>query len=175
MALSPGAEAPDFDLSSTEDALLSLRDEAPRGAVVLYVFRGAAGGRVREDLAALSRSLPALARRRARPLGLSPQPLAALKALQAELGLGFPLLHDDRDFAAAYGVAAAGEGEPDPSPALFLIGTDRRLLWQAPPAADLGGALGEISRQLSALAPASASYPRAVVNRLIGRRVGRSG
>jgi peroxiredoxin len=173
MPPSPGDEAPDFDLSSTESALLALRDEAPRVAVVLYVFRGEADERVRANLVALASARPALARLGARPLVLSPLPLAALAALQAELRLDFPLLHDDRDFAAAYGVAAVGEGEPPAPPALFLIGHDRRLLWLANPLASVEEALGEVRGRLAALAPAGRSYPRAVINRLVGRRVGR--
>ncbi|MCL4836519.1 MAG: redoxin domain-containing protein [Thermoanaerobaculia bacterium] len=174
MALSPGEEAPDFDLSSTENALLALRDEAPRLAVLLYVFRGEAGEGVRADLAALARARPGLTRLGARPLVLSPLPLAALAALQAELRLDFPLLHDDRDFAAAYGVAAAEDGEPPPAPALFLIGHDRRLLWLANPAGSVEGGLDEVRRRLAALAPASRSYPRAVLSRFVGRRVARN-
>ncbi|HSM50420.1 MAG TPA: redoxin domain-containing protein [Thermoanaerobaculia bacterium] len=174
MALSPGDEAPDFDLSSTESALLALRDEAPRVAVLLYVFRGEADERIRADLALLARARPELARLGARPLVLSPLPLAALAVLQAELRLDFPLLHDDRDFAAAYGVAAAGLGEPPAAPALFLVGHDRRLLWLVNPASHVEEALGEVRGRLATLAPASRSYPRAVINRLVGRRVGRS-
>jgi len=173
MTLSPGAEAPDFDLSSTENALLALRDEAPRVAVLLYVFRGEAGERIRTDLSLLARARPELARLGARPLVLSPLPLAALAALQAELRLDFPLLHDDRDFAAAYGVAAAAEGEPPAPPALFLVGHDRRLLWLANPAPRVDEALGDVRSHLAALAPSSRSYPRAVINRLVGRRVDR--
>lgn len=173
MALSPGDEAPDFDLSSTENALLALRDEVPRVAILLYVFRGEADERVRADLSRLARAGPELARLGARRLVLSPLPLAALAALQAELRLDLPLLHDDRDFAAAYGVAAAAEGAPPPTPALFLVGHDRHLLWLANPVADVEGALEEVRNRLAALAPSSRSYPHAVINRLVGRRVGR--
>lgn len=173
MPLSPGDAAPDFDLTSTEDALLSLRDELPWYAVVLYIFRGEADARVRADLQALARARPTLARQRARPLGLSPLPLATLKALQGELALGFPLLFDDRDFAAAYGVPAGGEGEPAPAPALFLVGGDGKLLWLENPVAGIDAALAQIDKALAAIAPARGSYPRAVINRLVGRRVDR--
>ena len=36
--LSPGDEAPNFDLTSTEDVVLMLRDEVSRTAALLYFF-----------------------------------------------------------------------------------------------------------------------------------------
>ena len=48
--VSIGDTAPNFDLSSTEDALLMLKDEVIRTAVVLYFFADAGSERVRRDL-----------------------------------------------------------------------------------------------------------------------------
>lgn len=45
-ALAIGDVAPNFDLSSTEDVLLMLRDEAPRTAVLLYFFSPDAEGQL---------------------------------------------------------------------------------------------------------------------------------
>jgi len=106
MAVSIGDEAPNFDLSSTEDVLLMLRDEVIRTTQLLYFFADAGSDQVRRDLDALSRGLDDLAPLTCRVLAVSPLPLDALKALQAERKLLFPLLHDDRNFSAAYGVAA---------------------------------------------------------------------
>ncbi len=59
--VSIGDEAPNFDLSSTEDALLMLKDEVIRTAVVVYFFADPASDRVQRDLDALSRRVEALA------------------------------------------------------------------------------------------------------------------
>jgi peroxiredoxin len=173
MPLAIGDEAPNFDLSSSEDVLLMLRDEVARTPVVLYVFRDAADPGVGEDLAALAAARAELGRRRARVLAVAKQPLAELKKLQAERRLPFALLHDDRDFCAAYGVVAAEEGGPA-RPALLLVDRDQKIRWQAAPGATAAAAMGEILRQLDAHAPVHASYPRSVVNRFIGRGVKRA-
>ena len=52
--LVPGVEAPNFDLTSTEDVVLMLRDEVPRMAVVLYFFADPGSDRSRQDLQVLA-------------------------------------------------------------------------------------------------------------------------
>lgn len=170
MSLNIGDEAPNFDLSSSEDVLLMLRDEVARTPIVLYLFRDAGDPGVGEDLAALAAARAELARRRARVLAVARQPLADLKRLQAERKLPFPLLHDDRDFSAAYGVVPAGEGGVA-RPALLLVGRDQKIRWQAGPGTSAAAAMPEILRELDAHAPIHTSYPRSVVNRFIGRGV----
>ena len=170
MPLRIGDEAPNFDLTSTAGVLLMLRDEVPRTAVVLYVTREAGGERARRDLAALARAEPALVRRRARVLALSPAPLAQLTALAAELALPFPLLHDDRSFTAAYDVHAREDGLP-PSPALYLIHRDQHIRWMANPVAAVDQALREVETVLATKASSAVNYPRAVLNRWIERLV----
>jgi peroxiredoxin len=165
-----GDEAPNFDLTSTEGVVLMLRDEVPRTAVVLYVFADPASEGARRDLASLAAQTAALQRLRAKVLAMSPAPLAALQAAQRELGLDFPLLHDDRGFAAAYGVAAAA-AEGASAPALALVGRDQRLLWLAHPAPPATEALPEILKLLRAQPSPTALYPRSVVNRLVDRWV----
>ena len=160
-----GDEAPNFDLSSTEDAVLMLCDEVPRTAVVLYFFADAEDERVRHDLMNLSAARSRLARRRAKPLAVSSLPLEQLKKLQAELQLLYPLLHDGRDFAAAYGVGSA-EGLT-PAPALFVIGSQQRVLWLARPLATVASALPQIEGVLRAQPSATAGYPQRVINRFI--------
>jgi len=93
-----GDEAPNFDLSSTEDALLMLKDEVVRTAIVVYFFADPASDRAHRDLDALNRGLDSLARAGARVLAVSPAKLDELKKLQVERKLLFPLLHDDRGF-----------------------------------------------------------------------------
>ena len=173
MPLNIGDEAPNFDLSSSEDVLLMLRDEIARSPIVLYVFRHSGDPGVSEDLAALAAARVELARRRARVLGVSKQALAELKALQMERRLPFALLHDDRDFCTAYDVPAPAEGAVA-APALLLVGRDQRVVWKASPGTRAAAAMSEVLQQLDGHTPIPASYPRAVVNRFIGRGVKRA-
>lgn len=171
--IEPGREAPNFDLSSTEDVLLMLRDEVVRTAVVLYFF-AADDDRSRRDLSALAASRDALAEDGARILGVSPLKLPVLKELQKELGLPFPLLQDDRGFAARYGalVSAEGEGEAEESAAPALVAVDRyqKVLWAGTPAS-VETEIAAVRSALSSLPRASDSLPSSVVNRWIDRLV----
>jgi len=163
-------EAPNFDLSSTEGAVLMLRDEASRTSVVLYFFADPADSRTHQDLDALNLHLDRLARRGARVLAVSPAPLDDLKKLQAGRKLLFPLLHDDRNFSAAYGVTAPEEGKPALS-ALVLVSRRQRVLWQANPAASVAAALPELEKALGDQPSPAKSYPKSVINRLIDKLV----
>lgn len=169
-AISIGDEAPNFDLTSTEDALLMLRDEVSQSALVLYFFADPESERARRDLDALNRDLPDLARRRARVLAVSPAKLDDLKRLQAERKLLFPLLHDDRGFSASYGVVAAEEGKVS-EPAMVLVSRRQKVLWLANPVAAAADALPQVTKLLSALPSPTASYPRKVINRIVDRWV----
>ena len=162
--LSIADEAPNFDLSSTENAVLMLRDEVARNAAVVYFFADPADERARRDLDALNRHLDRLARRSARVLAVSPAKLDDLKKLQAERKLLFPLLHDDRSFSASYGV------EP-PAPALVVVGRKQRILWLANPVADVAEALPQVDQVLADQPSPAKSYPKSVINRLVDRLV----
>jgi peroxiredoxin len=173
-----GDEAPNFDLTSTEDVLLMLRDEVPRTAVVLYFFASPAEPRAVADLDALSARRAALAELDAKAMAISPAPLAELKKLQAERRLGFPLLHDDRGFAKAYGVeprspgAEAPSGTPEPAPpALYVVDRWQKILWLQNPVASVAAALPEIEKLLAKTPPPTALYPKKVINRWIARWV----
>jgi len=159
--------APNFDLSSTEDAVLMLRDEVARTAVLVYFFAGRSDGesdaRTHGDLDALNQHLDRLARLRARVLAVSPAKLDDLKKLQAGRKLLFPLLHDDRNFSAAYGVSSA--------PALVLVSRQQRILWLANPVAPVAGALPQVLKVLEGEPSPMKSYPKSVVNRLIDKIV----
>lgn len=165
--LSIGDEAPNFDLSSTESAVLMLRDEVARTSVVLYFFAGfsdeGADDRVQRDLDALHQSLDRLARLSTRVLAVSPAPLDALKKLQAERKLRFPLLHDDRNFSASYGVAS--------EPALVVVSLRQRVLWLANPVASVADAMPQVETVLKTQPSPAKSYPKSVINRLIDRIV----
>jgi peroxiredoxin len=175
MALAIGDEAPNFDLSSTEGVLLMLRDEVIQRAAVLYFFANPGAeivpDRVVRDLVALSNRRAELARARTRILAVSPTPLDRLKKLQVEHKLLYPLLHDDRAFSAAYGVAA--EDGAAPEPALVVVSREQKVLWQAnpTPAAGIEGALPEIVKLLRDLPSPAKGYPKSVVNKLIDRWV----
>jgi peroxiredoxin len=166
--LAVGDAAPNFDLTSTEDVVLMLRDEVSRTPVVLYFFAEPASERARGDLASLSRDLPALAHLRAKVLAVSPAPLAELKRLQRDLNLRFPLLHDDRGFSAAW--VGGAEGTPT-APALALVGHDQRVLWLAAPAPTAAEALPEFLRLIKDQPASTALYPKRVINRLVDRWV----
>jgi peroxiredoxin len=167
--LEAGDAAPDFDLASTEDVILMLKDEVPRTPVLLYVFSGPQDEQARADLGEIERRLPALLERRAKVLAVSPAPLALLKKLQADLRLHFPLLADDRGFTKAYGLDAE-EGKASP-PALYLIGRDLRVLWRERPLIAVGAALGALDKLLGGQPSSAAGYPRRVINRWIDRWV----
>jgi peroxiredoxin len=176
MAVSIGDLAPNFDLSSTEGVLLMLRDEVIRTPQVLYFFADPASGRVERDLDALNRSLDDLADLRARVLAVSATPLEELKALQARRHLLFPLLHDDRNFSAAYGVTAE-EGK-QPAPALFVVSRvvtrkhpEPRLLWLANPVGAVEEAMPQVLEILKTQPTPTANYPRSIINRFVDRWV----
>jgi peroxiredoxin len=164
--LSPGSEAPNFDLTSTEDVVLMLRDEVARTPVVLYLFAASGDERVQRDLAALGRWSDKLKERRTVVLAVSPEKPEALKKVQKSLQLPFPLLSDDRNFLDAYGVVAAAE-EKQPEPALFLVNRDQRLLWLANPVASVEESLPEVDKTLQSLPSPTANYPKSVVNRVV--------
>ncbi|HEY8022838.1 MAG TPA: redoxin domain-containing protein [Thermoanaerobaculia bacterium] len=161
-----GDEAPNFDLSSTEGVLLMLRDEVNQTALVLYFFADPASDGARRDLDALNRSLKDLARQRARVLAISPAKLDDLKKVQVERQLLFPLLHDDRDFSAKYGVAAPEEGKPA-APALVVVSRRQKVLWLANPVAAVDEAMPQVLKLLRTLPSPTASYEKRVINRLV--------
>ena len=160
-----GDEAPNFDLTSTEDVVLMLCDEVPRMAVVLYFFGDAADEGVRQDLTMLAESQDRLAEKRAVILGVSHTKLAALKQVQKELALRFPLLFDDRKFGAAYGIETPEEGEP--APALFLVDRDQKIRWQVNPATSAQAGVEEILSILTRQPSQTYHYPSSVVNRVV--------
>ena len=168
--VSIGDTAPNFDLSSTEDAVLMLKDEVIRTAVVVYFFADLASERARRDLDALNRGLDALARLKTRVLAVSPAKLDELKKLQAERQLLFPLLHDDRNFAASYGVVPAQEGVPA-DPALVVVGRRQDIKWLANPVASVEEALPQLEKLLKDLPSPTRSYPKSVINRFVDRWV----
>jgi peroxiredoxin len=168
--ISIGDEAPNFDLTSTEDALLMLRDEVIQTAIVLYFFADPAADRAGSDLEALNRNLDPLGRLRARVLGVSPAKIDELKKLQVRRKLLFPLLHDDRDFSARYGVTPPAEGQ-SAAPALVVVSRRQKVLWLANPVTAVADTLPELLKVLKAQPSPTASYPKKVINRLIDRWV----
>lgn len=160
--ISIGDEAPNFDLSSTEDALLMLRDEVTRTAIVVYFFTDPASERAQRDLDALNRGLDSLARRSARVLAVSPAKLDDLRKLQIERKLLFPLLHDDRNFSAVYGAT---------EPTLVLVSRRQRVLWMANPVESVEAALPQALKALESIPSGTETYSKKVINRFIDRWV----
>lgn len=163
--ISQGDRAPDFDLSSTESAVLTLRDEVPRTSVVLYVFADPEADAVRRDLEALASARAALAASHAKVLAISPAKMPVLKDLQASLRLPFPLLRDDRDFLARY--LGAAEEDQVQAPALFLINRQRVVTWLENPVSSVASALRELEPLIKAEGSPTANYPKAVINRVV--------
>jgi peroxiredoxin len=171
--ISIGDEAPNFDLSSTEDALLMLKDEVTRTAMVVYFFTNPSDERVLRDLDALNARREALVKLQVRILAVSPTPLDDLRKLQRERKLLFPLLHDDRNFSAAYGVVAPTPEEPSrpAAPALVVVDRRQRLRFIANPVASVEDSLAQVESAIKDLPSPTKSYPKSVINRLIDRWV----
>jgi peroxiredoxin len=171
--ISIGDEAPNFDLSSTEDALLMLKDEVTRTALVVYFFINPADERVLRDLDALNARREALVKLQVRILAVSPTPLDDLRKLQRERKLLFPLLHDDRNFSAAYGVTAPTPEEPGrpAAPALVVVDRRQRLRFIANPVASVGESLAQVESAIKDLPSPTKSYPKSVINRIVDRWV----
>lgn len=163
--LTVGTEAPNFDLTSTEDVVLMLRDEVPRMAVVLYFFADPSSDRVRQDLQALADAQRRLKQQATVIMGISGTKLDPLKQIQREMNLPFPLLVDDRDFAANYGIDAPEDGDADP--ALYLVGREQQVLWAQNPVPSVQAALGEIEAALRNAPSQLSNYPKTVVNRVV--------
>jgi peroxiredoxin len=168
--ISIGDEAPNFDLSSTEDALLMLKDEVTRTAMVVYFFANPADERVLRDLDALNARRNSLVKLQVRILAVSPTPLDDLRKLQRERKLLFPLLHDDRNFSSAYGVVAPEEGRPA-APALVLVDRRQRLRFIANPVASVEDSLAQVESAIKDMPSPTKSYPKSVINRLVDRWV----
>ena len=162
VTLGIGDPAPNFDLASTEDVVLMLRDEVPRTPVLLFFF-----GQVetaKSDLEALREVARELAESGIKVMAVSAAKLEELKVVQRELGLGFPLLHDDRNLSAGYGAGAAAEVESSAS-ILVLVGRDQRVVWtdRAPVAAAAIRTAAAAANKISS----TVNYPRRVINRLV--------
>ena len=157
-----GDQAPNFDLASTEDVVLMLRDEVPRTPVLLYFFGPVEVAK--SDLEALRGVSGELAESGVKVMAVSAAKLEELKAVQRELSLGFPLLHDDRNLSAAYGAGAASESE-SPAAILVLVGKDQTVLWteQGPVAEEAIRAAAKTAQKVSS----TVNYPRRVINRLV--------
>ena len=168
--ISIGDEAPNFDLSSTEGVLLMLRDEVPRTSVLVYFFGDPPADEARRDLAELAGHTPTLAAGAVKVFGVSPSKMPVLQSLQADLGLPFPLLRDDRGFSEAYGVGPSTEEQPS-SPVLCLVDRRQRVAWMANPAGSVRDALVQIEAMLKEQDSPTSNYPKSVINRLVDRWV----
>lgn len=165
-ALSPGDEAPDFDLASTEDVVLMLRDETARMAQLLYLFADPADDAARRDLSALAQQRDKFQEAGVCILGISPAKLDPLKALQRELELPFPLLYDDRGFAAGYGLETADE-ETKPAAVVVLVDREQKVRWVAAPGTAMDSLLANLKAVMKKLPSQTANYPRSIVNRVV--------
>lgn len=152
-----GEVAPNFDLSSTEDAVLMLKDEATRTALAIYFFVDPLSERALRDLDALDQRVGRLHDLQARALAVSPAALGELKTVQARLKLRFPLLHDDRNFSALYGGF----------PTLAVVDRRQVVRWLASPVAAVEEVMPQVEKLLDNLPSPTKAYPKSVINRLV--------
>ena len=151
-ALTPGSKAPGFDLPTLAGARLSLEKQLTGGRVVLLFFRGGWCPFCRLQLRAMNDALPQIAQTGADLLALTPETPASARRTLGELGLLFPVLHDEgAQVARQYGLvftlnaklqqlqAALGApldqlngtaGQELPVPAVFIIDHRGRVVWR---------------------------------------------
>ncbi len=170
--ISIGDKAPNFDLSSTEGVLLMLRDEVHRTSVLLYFFEDSSGDEARGDLGELAGRTQTLAAAAVKVFGISPAKMPLLQSLQADLGLPFPLLRDDRGFSEAYGVGPSTEEQPS-SPALCLVDRRQKVVWMANPVGSVADGLEQIEAMLKKQDSPTSNYPKSLINRLVDGWVNR--
>jgi peroxiredoxin len=163
-----GDEAPNFDLASTEDVVLMLRDEVPRTPVLLFFFNEVEVGTTRSDLETLRGTSDKLAELGVKIMGISAVKLEELKAVQRELGIAFPLLHDDRNLSAAYGVEAGKESGAGTG-VLVLVGRNQQVLWTGRTPVEERVIQSEAANAKKV--SSTVNYPRKVINRLVDRWV----
>lgn len=161
--LTVGDPAPNFDLTSTENAVLMLRDEVPRVQVLLYFFDGVseAIGQLEE----LARNAAELVARGIKILGVSQASLEELANVQQQTRLPFPLLHDDRELSKLYG---AGNGK---GPVVVLVDHAQRVAMIERQVADVGGLISSFLAGRGKRSDSTANYPTSVINRLVSRWV----
>jgi peroxiredoxin Q/BCP len=104
MALQPGDKAPDFTLKDQQGNDVSLAELRGR-SVVLYFYPKADTPGCTTQACGVRDHRPDYERADAVVLGVSPDPVKAVKKFDDKYGLGFPLLADeDHAVAEAYGV-----------------------------------------------------------------------
>ena len=84
------SEAPNFDLTSTEDVVLMLRDEVTRMAVVLYFFADPDADKAQSELRVLADRQPALKAQAAAIMGISLGQAAGTQAAAARPRAALP-------------------------------------------------------------------------------------
>lgn len=105
--LAPGDAAPDFTLTAEDGSTVSLGDY--RGQkVIVYFYPKAATPGCTTEACDFRDSLAALQAAGYQVLGVSPDPVSALKKFSDDEGLTFPLLADE-DHAVAESYGAWGE------------------------------------------------------------------
>ncbi|MDB6022862.1 MAG: Alkyl hydroperoxide reductase subunit C-like protein [Pedosphaera sp.] len=128
-ALPPGTVAPDFNLRSTPDQLVTLTDF--RGRPVILAFYPADWSPVCGDQMALyNEILPEFQAHGAELLGISVDGAWCHAAFAYDRKLHFPLLSDFEpkgEVATNYGVYRQGEGVCER--ALFVLDTDGNIYW----------------------------------------------
>lgn len=102
--VSEGVQAPDFQLTSTEDEPFSLQARRGRANLVLLFLENASGGTDTEIAASFRDASDIFRSVRATIVGIAKAELDDLKTFQAANSLAFELLSDDGSVATAYGV-----------------------------------------------------------------------
>ena len=103
MAISVGAQAPDFTLHSTNDDEITLSDYRGESNVVILFFPFAFSGICHEELCSVRDSYHRYQELDAQVLGITGDSLFSLKAWKEKEGFQFPLLSDfNYEVAAQY-------------------------------------------------------------------------
>ena len=154
MPLSPGEEAPDFELRSHRGGSVRLSDFRGSKNVVLAFHPFAFTPVCATQMSGYERELPRLLRSDAVVLGISIDPQPSKTAWAKTLGpISFDLLsdfHPHGEVAQKYGVFRDKDGFSDR--AVFVVGKDGRIKWvktydipQQPDNAELLAALDGLS------------------------------
>lgn len=92
-----GFIAPDFSLPSTDGSIVSLKENLSDDFLALCFFSESGDKRIKAFLSELNANLPkSLSGYGYKVIAISPEKIHRLSKLKSELGLGYPLLSDER-------------------------------------------------------------------------------
>jgi peroxiredoxin len=127
--LQPGTPAPEFDLYSTGDKKISLKDFKGQPIILLF-YPADWSPTCTSELAIFNEILPEFRKHNTEIMGISVDGKWCHEAFSKENNIRFPLLADFEpkgEVARQYGVYLEKEGYSER--AIFLIDKERKILW----------------------------------------------